>query len=308
MILSKSSILRMRRLNPPLKVILSQLQLLRLALSPDDKFLFSASHSRQSRGHDGPVMAMSCDASGGLLVTAGADRKVLGTLMLFSGSDDASVRVWDLITKKCAATMEKHFSAVVSLAMSEDRRFLLSAGRDKVVNMWDLKSYGCKTTIPTYEVLEAVCVINSGTVFYDSLSSQRPKKSKNIMQEVYFLTAGERGIVRIWNTEGAVCLFEQKTSDVAFSPDENDLRRGFTAACLLPSDQGLLCITADQQFLFYSPLKHSEEDLCLSLCKRLIGYNEEIVDMKFLGEDENFLAVATNLEQVASLLLPYFLS
>ncbi|XP_021737664.1 transducin beta-like protein 3 [Chenopodium quinoa] len=312
-----------------------------LALSPDDKFLFSASHSRQIRvwdlstlkcirswkGHDGPVMAMACDASGGLLATAGADRKVLvwdvdggfcthyfkghkgvvtcimfhpdpDCLLLFSGSDDASVRVWDLITKKCAATMEKHFSAVVSLAMSEDRRFLLSAGRDKVVNMWDLKSYGCKTTIPTYEVLEAVCVINSGTVFYDSLSSQRPKKSKNIMPEVYFLTAGERGIVRIWNTEGAVCLFEQKTSDVAFSPDENDLRRGFTAACMLPSDEGLLCITADQQFLFYSPLKHSEEDLCLSLCKRLIGYNEEIVDMKFLGEDENFLAVATNLEQV----------
>lgn len=36
----------------------------------------------------------------------------------------------------------------------------------------------------------------------------------------------------------------------------------------------------------------------LHLCKRLIGYNEEIVDMKFLGDDENFLAVATNLEQV----------
>lgn len=52
-------------------------------------------------------------------------------LQLFSGSDDATVRVWDLIAKKCAATMEKHFSAVVSLAMSEDRRFLLSAGRDK---------------------------------------------------------------------------------------------------------------------------------------------------------------------------------
>lgn len=311
-----------------------------LTLSPDDKFLFSASHSRQIRvwdlstlkcirswkGHDGPVMAMACDASGGLLATAGADRKVLvwdvdggfcthyfkghkgvvtcimfhpdpNCLLLFSGSDDATVRVWDLITKKCASTMEKHFSAVVSLAMSEDRRFLLTAGRDKVVNIWDLKTYVCKTTIPTYEVLEAICVIKSGTAFYDSLSLQRPKKSKNAMQEISFITVGERGIVRIWNSEGAVCLFEQKTSDVAFSSDENDLRRGFTAACMLPSDQGLLCITADQQFLFYSLVKHSKE-VSLSLCKRLIGYNEEIVDMKFLGDDEKFLAVATNLEQV----------
>lgn len=67
---------------------------------------------------------------------------------------------------------------------------------------------------------------------------------------------------------------------------------------MLPSDQGLLCVTADQQFLFYSLLKHSKEDVGLSLTRRLIGYNEEIVDMKFLGDDENYLAVATNLEQV----------
>ncbi|KAL2894329.1 Transducin beta-like protein 3 [Bienertia sinuspersici] len=308
-----------------------------LALSPDDQFLFSSSHSRQIRvwelstlkcirswkGHEGPVMAMACDASGGLLATAGADRKVRvwdvdggfcthyfkghkgvvtcimfhpdpSRLLLFSGSDDASVRVWDLVTKKCAATMEKHFSVVV-------------------VNVWDLKNYGCKTTVPTYEVLEAVCVINSGTAFYHSLSSNKSKKSKDATQEVYFLTAGERGVVRIWNSEGAVCLLEQKTSDIAFSPDENDLRRGFTAACMLPSDQGLLCVTADQQFLFYSFLRHSKEDLGLSLSKRLIGYNEEIVDMKFLGDDENFLAVATNLEQLrvydlASMSCSYVLS
>jgi len=100
------------------------------------------------------------------------------------------------------------------------------------------------------------------------------------------------------SANSAVCLFEQKTSDVAFSPDNDDLRRGFIAARMLPSDQGLLCITADQQFLFYSLVKHSDEVLDLSLHKRLIGYNEEIVDMKFLGEDEKFLAVATNLEQV----------
>ena len=57
-------------------------------------------------------------------------------------------------------------------------------------------------------------------------------------------------------------------------------------------------MTVDQQFLFYSTLTYSDEMLKLILSKRLVGYNEEIVDMKFLGEDEQFLAVATNLEQV----------
>lgn len=311
-----------------------------LAISPDGRLLFSASHSRQIRvwdlttfkfihswkGHEGPIMAMACDASGGLLATAGSDRKVLvwdvegrfcthffkghkdlvtsiafhpdpNQLILFSGSNDATVRAWDLISKKCVATMEKHFSAVTSLAIAKDGSYLLSAGRDQVVNVWDLNDYGFRMTVPTYEVLESVCIIEPETKFFSCLSSQKKAKKKKSSQAIYFLTVGDRGIIRIWNSEGAACLFEQKTSDVAFSSDNDELKRGFTAATMLPSDQGLLCVTADQQFLFYSLLEECD-DLDLNLYKRLIGNNEEIIDMKFLGEDEKFLAVATNLEQV----------
>lgn len=330
-----------------------------LALSPDDRLLFSSSHSRQIRvwelsslkcirswkGHEGPVMGMACDASGGVLATAGADRKVLvwdvdggycthyfkghkgvvtsiifhpdvNRLLLVSGSDDATVRVWDLMSKKCVATLERHFSAVTSLAVSEDGWTLLSAGRDKVVNLWDLHDYSCKLTVPTYEVLEGVCVIHSKSPFASSLDSykrQKGRKKKSESPAIYFITVGERGTVRIWNSEGAVCLFEQQSSDVTVSSDSDDSKRGFTAATILPLDQGLLCVTVDQQFLFYSTLTYSEEMLKLMLSKRLVGYNEEIVDMKFLGEDEQFLAVATNLEQVqvydlASMSCSYVLS
>ncbi|KAK9120554.1 hypothetical protein Syun_018171 [Stephania yunnanensis] len=300
-----------------------------LALSPDDKFLFSASHSRQIRvfelsslrcvrswkGHEGPVMGMACDASGGLLATAGADGKVLvwdvdggycthhfkghkgvvtciafhpdqDHLLLFSGSDDATVRVWDLVGKRCVAVLgnQKHVSAVTSLAISENGWTLLSSGRDKAL----------------YEALEAVCVVRSGTCFATSLglNEQRKGKKKSSSPPIHFVTVGERGVLRFWNSEGAVCLFEQQTSDATIASDADDSRRGFTAAVFLPSDQGLLCVTADQQFLFYTPTQSSDGEFCLNLSKRLIGYNEEIVDMRFLGEDEQFLAVATNLEQV----------
>ncbi|OVA02911.1 WD40 repeat [Macleaya cordata] len=315
-----------------------------LILSPDDKLLFSASHSRQIRvwdlstfkclrswkGHEGPVMGMACDASGGLLATAGADRKVLvwdvdggfcthyfkghkgivtsilfhpdpNHLLLFSGSDDATVRVWDLVSKKSVAVLEKHFSRVTSLAVSENGWTLLSAGRDKVVNFWDLRNYSFKMTVPTYEMLETVRVIHPGTHFAVLLGlneTSSVKKKKSGSPPVYFLTVGERGVVRIWNSEGAMCLFEQGSSDAAVSSDKDEVKRGFTAAVMLPLDQGLLCVTADQQFLFYSLMQSQEDAFSLNLSKRLVGYNEEIVDMKFLGEEEQFLAVATNLEQV----------
>ncbi|KAF5736320.1 transducin beta-like protein 3 [Tripterygium wilfordii] len=311
-----------------------------LALSPDDKLLFSAGHSRQIRvwdlstlkcvrswkGHEGPVMGMACHASGGLLATAGADGKVLvwdvdggfcthyfkghkGVVssvifhpdpqkpLLFSGGDDATVRVWDLLAKKCVATLDRHFSTITSITISEDGWTLLSAGRDKVVNLWDLHDYGWKKTIPTYEVLEAICVINSGTHFASSLDKHNQLTGKNGGSGLYFISVGERGIVRVWYSEGAVCLYEQKSSDVMVSSNMDESRRGFTAAIILPLDQGLLCVTADEQFLFYSPVEH-EERLNLVLSKRLVGNNEEIVDVKFLGDEEKFLAVATNLEQV----------
>jgi len=99
--------------------------------------------------------------------------------------------------------------------------------------------------------------------------------------------------------DSAVCLYEQKSSDVTVSSDTDDSPRGFTAAVILPLDQGLLCVTVDHQFLFYSLVVHLEEKFKLMLSKRLVGYNEEILDMRFLGEEEKFLAVATNLEQVS---------
>lgn len=96
----------------------------------------------------------------------------------------------------------------------------------------------------------------------------------------------------------AVCLYEQKSSDITVSTDSNASERRFTAAVILPLNQGLLCVTIDDQFLFYTPIGLPEEKFKLILSKRLVGNNEEILDMRFLGDEEKFLAVATNLEQV----------
>ncbi|KAL6508204.1 hypothetical protein OROHE_021746 [Orobanche hederae] len=314
-----------------------------LTLSPDDRFLFFASHSRQIRvwdlssvkcirswkGHEGPVMGMACHASGGLLATAGADKKVQvwdvdggfcthyfkghrgvvtciifhpdpNRLLLFSGGDDAIVKVWDLTSKKCAGTLEKHQSTVTSIAISEDGWTLLTAGRDKVVNIWNLKDYSCAITVPTYEALESVCAFGSASPFASCLSSFTQKNGKETIgsSSIQFVTVGERGVVRIWNSDGAVLLFEQKSSDLAVSSKKEEVKRGFTSAMMLPLGQGLLCATVDQQFLIYGVDKHADGGLNLFLRKRLIGYNEEIADMKFLGEEEQFLAVATSVEQV----------
>lgn len=70
--------------------------------------------------------------------------------------------------------------------------------------MWDLHDYSCKTTVATYEVLEAVTTISSGTLFASFVASldQKSKKKISSSQATYFITVGEGGIVRIWKSEG----------------------------------------------------------------------------------------------------------
>jgi WD40 repeat protein len=39
-------------------------------------------------------------------------------LLVISGGDDATVRVWDLVTRACVAALKGHVSAVTSLTLS----------------------------------------------------------------------------------------------------------------------------------------------------------------------------------------------
>ncbi|KAF5185282.1 Transducin beta-like protein [Thalictrum thalictroides] len=99
-----------------------------LTLSPEDKLLFTASHSKQImvwdlstlkcvrswKGHEGPVMSMACDTSGGILATGGADRTA-----------DRRVLVWDVDKGGCTHYFKGHKGVVTSIMFHPDPHHLL---------------------------------------------------------------------------------------------------------------------------------------------------------------------------------------
>lgn len=201
--------------------------------------------------------------------------------------------------KKCVAVLEKHFSTITSIVVSTGSNCLLTAGRDKVVNVWSLQDFSLQTTVPVYEPLEAICIVPDGSQLMGICNKKKLEKAKRSgVGPVCFLTVGERGIIRIWLAEGAVCLYEQRPSNVVVISDKEEEKRGFVGAALMPLAEGVMCITGDQRLLFYSVVKSDIGEPDLVISKRLIGYNEEIIDLKFVAGDKNLLAVATNLEQV----------
>jgi len=76
-------------------------------------------------GHDGPVRCVAFSPNGQLVV---------------SGSEDNSLRVWDVASGEGVKTLRGHGSGVRSCAFSPDRKHIL-AGDDRRVCVWDLAGY-----------------------------------------------------------------------------------------------------------------------------------------------------------------------
>ena len=57
---------------------------------------------------------------------------------LVSGSNDNTVRLWDVNTAKSIATLMKHTGQVTSVAYSPNGRTLTSGSTDGTVHLWDI--------------------------------------------------------------------------------------------------------------------------------------------------------------------------
>uniref|UniRef100_A0A8C4ESX7 Transducin beta like 3 n=1 Tax=Dicentrarchus labrax TaxID=13489 RepID=A0A8C4ESX7_DICLA len=266
------------------------------ALSCDDELLVTASRAlllkqwdwRQAQCtrswraiHTVPVASMTFDSTSTLLATGGCDGTIklwdvvkqycthnlkgssgvvhlvqfhpdISRLQLFSSSLDCGIRLWDLSSSQCVCVLQSHYSAVTSLSFSPDGDTMVSSGRDKICTVWDLKSRKAKRTVAVYEAVEGVVLLPENEDL-----SQIGVKSKGL----HFITAGSKGILRVWEASTGRCVYTQ------------------TAV--------LAAVTAEHNILLYHTLS-------LSTLSQFVGYNDEVLDVKFLGKDDSHIVVATN--------------
>ncbi|TFK56842.1 WD40 repeat-like protein [Heliocybe sulcata] len=235
-------------------------------------------------------------------------------MQLITGSADTRIRIFDLTVASAAAktgasskpeaVLEGHVSVPRGLDVSPDGKWLVSGGRDSVVLIWDLavkkssaQTHSAKSqkkgkekevlptlvkTVPVLERVEAVGLLHPDEDLAGSTSGGGSK--------LRFWTAGEKGIVKIWDAKEGTVLFtlghEQDTTS-----DDQEEQRQILDATYIPATSTIASVHADQNILFHSLSS-------LSLTRQLIGFNDEIIDSTFLSPSasasSSHLALATN--------------
>ncbi|KKK17663.1 hypothetical protein AOCH_002487 [Aspergillus ochraceoroseus] len=198
----------------------------------------------------------------------------IGSFRLASGSEEGKVRVWDLNKRKSIASLDSHVSVVRDLSYSPKENALISAGRDKTVIVWDMRTFKTRRVIPVLESAEAATfVADSGLC----------------------LVGGENGKLRVWDcNRGGEVTAEQEPAPEFEAVVAIHYFAGMSFAMTVHADQTLRL--------------HSLEPLCdfqpgstldpLPVVRRISGNDDDIIDLAYVGPDRSMLALATNTESI----------
>jgi WD40 repeat protein len=66
---------------------------------------------------------------------------------LASGSDDKTIKIWDLKTRSVEATLEGHTGSVNSVHFSPDGTKLASGSGDNTIKIWEIKTRSIEVTL-----------------------------------------------------------------------------------------------------------------------------------------------------------------
>jgi len=183
------------------------------------------------KGHGGSVFCIAVTPDGKTVV---------------SGSQDQTLKVWDLETGQCRATFKGHTKQVPGVAITPDGKTVVSSSWDKTLKVWSLETANCMATLDevgggTWGVAISrdgrrfVCVAPENEVgVWDLETKQLSDKLEGHTEGIRGVAVSDDGRIavsssmddtlKVWDIETGQCraTFEGQTSRtdaVAFTPD-----------------------------------------------------------------------------------------
>lgn len=270
-------------------------------------------------------------------------------MQLLTGSIDSRVRVFDLLDPshrggnggKPQFVLEGHVSVVRGISvnsfasheadqddevsMGEQGRWMVTAGRDRVVLLWDFgprnptttdstskKTKRPATTAPAPKVVQTT-LANETLEVVGFVDPQTVNRMGGIVERgrLVAYTGGEKGVAKLWDVKRAQLITklaspgssqqerdgddddesdqgeEEQDED---DDDEDADDRGIKDILYCPSESTLVSVHHDQNILFTSLITQS-------LTRQIVGFNDEIIDTVYLSpgkQADTHIALATN--------------
>jgi WD40 repeat protein/serine/threonine protein kinase len=169
-----------------------------LYLSMPRRGLAGAWHTHTFEGHTDAVNSVALSGDG---------RHAL------SGSQDKTLRLWDLVNGICVRTFDGHAGGVKSVALSEDGQWVLSGGGDKTLRLWDSSTGACIRTLEGHA--KAVTSVTLSSDCRHAVSGSWDKT------------------IRVWDLSNGTCIrvFERHTNAVTSVTLSGDNRRVLSGGC-----------------------------------------------------------------------------
>ena len=136
-----------------------------------------------------------------------------------SGSDDKTLRVWDLDTGQCIRTLEGHTGKVGAVSITPDGRIAVSGSFDHTVRVWDLHTGHCIGVLEGHtNCVRAVCITPDGR---RAVSGSGCYEGKNSRVRVWDIDTGQciRTLEGRWGNVGAVFISPDGRTAVSASED-----------------------------------------------------------------------------------------
>ncbi|KAG8943098.1 U3 small nucleolar RNA-associated protein 13, partial [Tulasnella sp. 408] len=258
-------------------------------------------------GHGGVVSALAFDFQKAPNASSTPTKKKIDSadttstwksMRLVTGSVDSRVRIFDLKLQRTdpVAILEGHISVPRSLSVSSDGKWLVTAGRDSVILVWDLYSAFSSQSVSTKKGTRVEVKLAKTIPVLERVEAAGILLAADVGEEkgLKVFTAGEKGVVKVWDVNsGKVTMTLEGHTVGADSSEAVEEQGQIINAIYLSQTSTIVSLHADQTILFHS-LKTR------TLARQFIGYNDQIIDATFLsptttaGQTDSHLALATN--------------
>jgi WD40 repeat protein len=138
--------------------------------------------------------------------------------MLASGSDDRTVRLWDLRERRELPPLSGHLNTVIAVAFAPGGDLLASAGQDRQVRLWGLRAGGEPVSLPRPTLpLTSAAFFPGGrslATCAGALTCMAIGPDGTVAAGSGYPTHVGRGAVAVWDVESATALARLELTDM----------------------------------------------------------------------------------------------